>query len=465
MGRRAPTQRKRKGPSFLLLPPCKRRCIPSPAQATGSGWASLPDDIAREVAALVLRGDVVDYIAVRAVCSGWRTCAPTPGDPTLRTRSLWPVDWIPLCDGDAVRPDEACQITFFHCKTARSLRVRLPELKGHRIIGFTDGLAILLHKRRTTIHVLHPFTGVVVDFPSLVPVYQQLIKDRTCVLRMSAAVCTSASSATSIAVVAWFPWSSVVLSADAGGHTSWQVIHDSMDLLNTLTFRGQLYGCLQSSKQIAQVYPPRPLGPVVAHVPQRFGNPLFCNHYLVESDGQMLLVVKSSNLVGRDVEEWRRYVVAVFKVDIVSLGGPWELVRVTNLGDRALFVSMDRCLSVSSRDLPCISSDSIYLTVALPNPVVVHCLSSQSFERPTTLCQVHNVKERIRPSVRPFTLADHLLTYCNHREWATGLMFHEYYTIPKSYEELWKKIRSQNSEVKISRVESGKRTRRVTPNK
>uniref|UniRef100_A0ACD5WTD2 Uncharacterized protein n=1 Tax=Avena sativa TaxID=4498 RepID=A0ACD5WTD2_AVESA len=452
MGRKAPplapTGRKRKGPSFPLPPPCKHRRIPAPAQPT-TGWASLPNDIARQVAALVLKYDVVDYIAFRGVCSGWRACAPTPRDPTLSSRSLRPVDWIPLCDGDAVRPDDACQITFFHCKTARSLRVRLPELQRHRIIGFTDGLVILLHKRRTTIHVLHPFTGVVVDFPSLVPVYQQLIRNRNCVLRMTAAVCTSVSSTTSIAVVAWFLWSSVVLSADAG-HPSWQVISNDMDLANTLTFQGQLYGFFKSEKQIVQVYPPKPLSPVVARVPQKFGNPFFCSHYLVESDGHMLLVVKSSNLVGRDVEEWRRYVVAIFKVDL-SLG-PWELIPVSSLGDRALFVSMDRCLSVSSRDLPSISSNSTYLTVPLPNPVVLHSLSSQSFERPTTLCQVHNVKERIRPSVRPFTLADHLLTYCNHREWATGLMFHEYYAIPKSFEELWKRIRTQDSEVRISRV-------------
>ncbi|XBH92421.1 hypothetical protein VPH35_083550 [Triticum aestivum] len=443
MGRKAPSfapaGRKRKGPSFPLLPPV-------------TGWASLPDDIVHQLAALVLEFDVVDYIAFRVVCSGWRACAPSPRDPTLRIRSLRPVHWVALCDGDAVRPDDACQITFFQNRTARCLRVRLPELQRHRIVGFTDGLVILLHKQNTTIRVLHPFTRVVVDFPSLVPVYQKLTRNRNCVLRMNAAVCSSVSSTTSIVVVAWFPWSPVVLSADAG-HSSWEVIHKDMYLSNTLPFQGQLYGFLQTSRQIVQVYPPKLLGPgpVVAHVPIKFGNPFFCSYYLVESDGHMLLVVKSMNLVGRDVEEWRRYVIVIFKVD-VSLGH-WELIPVSSLGDRALFVSMDRCLSVKAKNLPSISSNSIYLTVPLPDPVVMHSLSSQSFEWPTTLCQVHDVKEKIHPSVRPFTIADHLLTYCNHREWATGLMFHEYYTIPKSYEELWKKIRAQDSEVRISRVQ------------
>uniref|UniRef100_A0ACD5WRJ6 Uncharacterized protein n=1 Tax=Avena sativa TaxID=4498 RepID=A0ACD5WRJ6_AVESA len=238
----APTGRKRKG-----------RPIPPLAQVTG--WASLPDDIARPVA----KCDVVDYIAFRAVCSGWRACAPILRDPTLTSRSLRPVDWIPLCDGDAVRPDDACQITFFHCKTARSLRIHLPQLQRHRIVGFTDGLLILLHKRRTTVRVLDPFTGVVVDFPPLFP------DNPNGVLRVNAAVCTSVSSTTSIAVVAWFPWRPVVVSVDAG-HSSWEVIHNSMDLLNTLPFQGRLYGVLKLSTQIVQVYPPQSPGPAVAHL-------------------------------------------------------------------------------------------------------------------------------------------------------------------------------------------------------
>ncbi|XP_037437235.1 uncharacterized protein LOC119304168 [Triticum dicoccoides] len=257
MGRKAPpfapAGRKRKGPSLPFLSPGKRRFIPTPARAA-TGWASLPDDIARQVAALVLKSGVVDYIAFRAVCSGWRTCAPAPRDPTLRIPSLRPVGWVALCDGDAVRPDDACQITFFHTQTARCLRVRLPELRRHRIIGFTDGLVILLHKRTTAVRVLNPFTGAAVDFPSLVPVYQQLIRNRNCVLGMNAAVCTSVSSTTSIAVVAWFPWSSVVLSADAG-HPSWEVIQTDMYLSNTLPFQGQLYGFLQSSSLPSQSQP------------------------------------------------------------------------------------------------------------------------------------------------------------------------------------------------------------------
>ena len=182
MGRKAPpfapAGRKRKGPSLPFLSPGKRRFIPTPARAA-TGWASLPDDIARQVAALVLKSGVVDYIAFRAVCSGWRACTPTARDPTLRDPRLRPRGWVDLCDGDAVRPDDACEIVFFHTRTARRLRVPLPELRRHRIIGFTDGLVILMHKTTTAVRVLTPFTGAAVACPALGPALSTNIINRS----------------------------------------------------------------------------------------------------------------------------------------------------------------------------------------------------------------------------------------------------------------------------------------------
>jgi hypothetical protein len=64
-------------------------------------------------------------------------------------------------------------------------------------------------------------------------------------------------------------------------------------------------------------------------------------------------------------------------------------------------------------------------------------------------CQIHDRKERIRPSVRPFTIADHLLTFCHPREWTKGLMFHEYHVIPESFKELRNKIRAKYSQLRI----------------
>lgn len=295
-----------------------------------------------------------------------------------------------------------------------TLRVRLPELCRYRIVGFTEGLVILLHKRTTAVRVLHPFTRVAVDLPPLAPVYHQVVRNRNALLEMRAAVCTASPS--SIAVVIWFPcsWTPVVLSTEPG-RPDWEVIHKEMELLNTLPFQGRLYGILKLSRQIVQVYPPNPLGHVVANVPARFGHPIHCSYYLVESDGHMLLVVRHGNVKYENAETWKRFAFASFK--ILDVSAPWQLVPVSNLRDQALFLCKDKCLSISAKDIPSVSSNSLYFSLPIPNHVIWHSLSDQSSERPTTLCQVHDTKERIRPSVRPFTIADHLLTYCSHREW------------------------------------------------
>jgi hypothetical protein len=76
---------------------------------------------------------------------------------------------------------------------------------------------------------------------------------------------------------------------------------------------------------------------------------------------------------------------------------------------------------VSARDLPSLSSNAIYFS--LPHdPIVMHSLGTGLSERLAESCQIHDRKDRIRPSVRPFTVADHLITYCNPREWYVFLL-------------------------------------------
>jgi hypothetical protein len=105
------------------------------------------------------------------------------------------------------------------------------------------------------------------------------------------------------------------------------------------------------------------------------------------------------------------------------------------------------CISVSARDLPSLSGNSIYFSVS-SHPVLVHSLTTGLTEELGAQCKIHDEKRRIRPSVRPFTVADHLLTFCHPHEWTKGLMFHEYYFIPKSFKEPWKKIRAKESQLR-----------------
>ncbi|KAM0821464.1 hypothetical protein ACQ4PT_072193 [Festuca glaucescens] len=203
------------------MPDAKRL---QPEHASGD-WASLPTDMVCLVADRLLHiGDIADYVVFRAVCSAWRASTPPPSerDPaSLRQR-----DWIALCDGDTDRPDDAGEIDLFHTRTARRVRVRVPDLADRRIVGFSEGLLVLVHRSAAEIRVLNPFTRVAVDFPSLASVYPEAIKYPCAFLGMRAAVCIAASSSRSIAVVVWCPYMDPVLAAEAGSD-HWEILHRS----------------------------------------------------------------------------------------------------------------------------------------------------------------------------------------------------------------------------------------------
>ncbi|CAM0872212.1 unnamed protein product [Alopecurus aequalis] len=391
-----------------------------------NGWASLPTDIVGLVVRRLLAGDgdIVDYISFRAVCFFWRACTPQLREPTLRDRRLRPCGWVALCGADAVRPDEAREIAFFHTRTSRRIRVQLPELRGHRIVGFTDGLVILLHKRTSAVRVLHPFTRVAVDLPSLARVYRrdsELGRWKHNLLVMRTVVCDSANSANSIAVVVWFPWRMAVFAAEPGD-SDWKVLHREY-IQSMLPYQGRLYATFSTSREIVQLYPPRLEGSpaVVAHIPVLFGNQYSRKFFLVESGGLML-------------------VAAQYPHGDADVGfGVWEVHLSSSSGGIGKLI----------RDLPSLSSNSIYYDSLPGSPVVVHSLRTQLSEQLADHCQIHDKVDRIRPSVRPFTIFDHLLTYCHHPEWAEGLMFHEYHYIPESFKELKMSIHAKELQLRI----------------
>lgn len=429
---------KRKGYSFTALTHGKRpKTTRAPSHA--SDWSSLPLDITGIIAERLLVEDVTDYMSFRAVCSHWRATTTSPCDPTLQETRFRPRGWVALCDGDGVRPADACEITFLHTSTCRRIRVCLPELQKYRIVGFTDGLLILLNKTTTTLRVLHPFTRVFLDLPPLAPIFRDLVKPMESMVWMKAAVGWSHGS---IAVIAWFPIVPVVIYAEPG-KPRWSVIHLGLELWTALPFQGRLFGIRKGTGEIVQVYPQCPQYPVVARIPSVFGCPTFCHYYLVDFGGHMLLAVQHRSIGHR--EGWQPFAFALFLVNVHHK----VLVPLGDLGDQALFLSKDRCLCVSARKLPSISRNSIYFSLPNYDPVVLYSLSSGRFERTSTFSLIHDLKERIRPSVRPFTLADHLLTYCHHLEWSRGLMFHEYYVIPLSWKNLLRKMMLQDCEIRV----------------
>lgn len=219
----------------------------------------------------------------------------------------------------------------------------------------------------------------------------------------------------------WFPNTPVVICAQPNSK-DWITIRTNIQFSNTLPFNGGLYGVTKVWRQLVQYPHDRRANPVVAEVPKELGLPQGCCYFLVESMGAMLVAVLHRVVSNRSNSK----AFARFKVDLRRR----ELSRVPGLGDRALFLCPDRCLSVSAKDLPSISAN---FAVPTKDHVTVHSLDDGSFESPETLCHSHDQTKMIRPSVQPFTIADHLITYCHRREWTRGLMFHEFHFIPTSW--------------------------------
>ncbi|TVU18858.1 hypothetical protein EJB05_34973, partial [Eragrostis curvula] len=88
--------------------------------------------------------------------------------------------------------------------------------------------------------------------------------------------------------------------------------------------------------------------------------------------------------------------------------------------------SRGRCISVSAKDHPSVCGDSIYMSPTWA-PAILHTLSNGTFERMSRCSLTSHLGVNTVHSVRPFTLMDQLLTYCNHTEWSKGFMFHEYH--------------------------------------
>lgn len=243
---------------------------------------------------------------------------------------------------------------------------------------------------------------------------------------MKAAVCSSTRepSTSSIAAVVRFPYGyvNVVVAAEAGSD-HWKVLHrhGKLAIRNTLPFQGRFYATTLNSPSpdIVQLYPPKPtLDNVVATAP---AVPHSDTLHLVESAGRMLLVVR--HIMARVTPTDQQLLTfAIYTVDFDddgNNGGRPTLTPVRGLGDRALFLGDGGCLSVSARDLPSLSSNSIYFSTPF-FPLQVRSVAADRPSRSEDLaaqCQIHDRKERIRPSVRPFTIVHHLLAFCHPRQW------------------------------------------------
>ncbi|KAJ1698950.1 hypothetical protein LUZ63_007462 [Rhynchospora breviuscula] len=399
------------------------RCIrarPTTSQATATAmpqmpavdWNALPLDLIPRIADLLLSDDSIDLLCFRAVCRVWRSLSPDPRSLAFRFR-FRPRRWIMLSDGDA---DLTVPRSFLNISTGRSLRISLLDLYGHSILASTDGLLVLIQEETFLIRIFNPFTHLMVDLPRL-----RLKQKRN---RFAAAMAFSDGTDNNPKVVLSCEQRRMVLWAKPGDH-KWEFKIDYAGFrYNPLFFESKFYATDRSGRVWSMSLYCDLLSELVCPDWQPDWDNQVFRSYLVECDSTVLLVRKYT------VSRPSGALIELYKIDLDNNG----LVLVEGIGDHALFLGPTRTLSVSSKDFPSIRGNSIYLgTDLLNDPVVIYDLKTHQCEPISGQTVIHNKVRRLRPSVRPFTLPDHLITYCSHLQWSNGLMYHEFSAFPKAW--------------------------------
>ncbi|KAJ3676264.1 hypothetical protein LUZ60_003676 [Juncus effusus] len=397
----------------------------------------LPPDIIPLISSRLL-SDPIDLISFRAVCRLFRYFSPNPRSLSSPFR---PRQWIMLSDGDG---DLTVPRSFLNLCSSRCIEIDLPELYGHDIISSVDGLLVLLHKESLIVRLFNPFTRLMVNLPPFpLKLLANFTRGRYYLFEsvptplVSVAISSSDESDNPnnpTVIISLEKYHRTLVSMP--GDRKWVVFKRWHNFqYNVLFFQGRFYAtnqegtvCSINPNQAQQQQEEQEEGEPTELVSPDWepGQDRVHRSYLVESNSTLLLVRKYSapRPNGAFAEVYQIHP----ETNTVCLVG--------NIGNRALFVGPTRTLSVSSKDFPCVKDNSIYFgTELLTGPVVIYKLEDHACEPISDHAVIHNGVRKLRPSVRPLTLADHLITYCSHTQWAKGLMYHEFCVFPRGWKE------------------------------
>ncbi|RLN34141.1 uncharacterized protein C2845_PM03G11020 [Panicum miliaceum] len=135
---------------------------PAKETAATKGWSSLPDDLVAQVGNCLLPdNDIYSYMDFRAICTSWRR----PTKDIAKPGRFDPSKWV-LLDrhGDVLK--------FVNVETGRFLVKNIPLLRKYLFIGATGSGMIILKKSKSPnqVRMLNPFTGLIVRFKASLPI-------------------------------------------------------------------------------------------------------------------------------------------------------------------------------------------------------------------------------------------------------------------------------------------------------
>lgn len=330
-----------------------------------SDWASLPSDLVRRVADLFLATSDVDYyMSLRAVCHNWRAATDDPcGGPDPDPR-FSPRGWVLVAGED--RSGHRC--LFLHADTGRFLWKDQPMLRRYSCVASAEDGHLVLEpaSRNSRICLLNPITGRLVLFPVTTA---QFLGDNESGLghgrRRMIAACSSPMVLYSL------------LDSSSGGciDPTWDAVFNREALFNArpalgmfaamVPFKGRAYA-VNNNGSVAVVehncrLDEKPELTTVVRSGLNWTHD--CRAFLVDNAGEMLLV----RLLASEVQ--------VFRVGVEN----GVLEQIKSIGNRAIFLGGQRCLSVDACNLPTIERNCIYYSgTGIDGTSWVHSLNDGS---------------------------------------------------------------------------------------
>ncbi|PKA57972.1 F-box protein SKIP23 [Apostasia shenzhenica] len=324
-------------------------------------WSSLPPELVSLLSQCL--SSVADFIRFRAVCSSWRSAA----SPRFLPPSF---PWLafPSIDGDGVhsglRPVQPPTFKFLAVSNGKIFKPTLPDsVRNKQFYGSAGGWLVMRGKGplSSATTLLNPINGAEIELPPLktYPVHCAGLESSFYIKKISISFPISVGRVSALAILGW---SSQIALARPGAD-EWMTIGVSSNYHDALFYRGRFH-IVDGFRRVFSCDEGDCSGPRLVEIvrlasPPRV--PLLSRgerFYLVESDGELLLVIRhfDGSLMG-DVKVVKTTKFEVFRVDIDDQPS-W--VEVRNLGNRALFLGLNRPISLCSSDHPGCRENCIY---------------------------------------------------------------------------------------------------------
>uniref|UniRef100_A0ACD5YJE0 Uncharacterized protein n=1 Tax=Avena sativa TaxID=4498 RepID=A0ACD5YJE0_AVESA len=424
-------------------------------------WPNLPSVLIDDIAGRLLGYDVAEYLRLRSACREWRACTvdPREGGSDLDSR-FRPRNWIMLSSSQGVRRQ------FINTSTGACAQIDLPELSGHHLETYTEGLLLLRDEASDAVRLLNPLTRALTDLPPItVDLGSTYVAWKANDESLARFIYAGISDETSPATVVLFMCGTVCSIAYAKpGDERWALMDKECwkslptqrsrshgQLLNiiryvsVLTMEGCIYlSTLDGNILKVSIHPKPRLVPVVVNQPFDL-LPSDVISYLLPANNnnstmlmvryyqtlQHLSLAEQRNMKRRkDVikvqinDTIRRYswhLIQVFQVNLANK----TLVPVVDIGHRALFIGDVACLSISTKRFPSVAGNAVYLGVnsSCSTSFGVRYLLDKRIDPPFQFvlgdekepfhfrrCGLKQDK-KIVPLARPFTLQEYLVCY------------------------------------------------------